>query len=180
MADRRVERTRAALGEAVIALAGEKPFADVTIAEIADRAEIGYATFFRHYRDKESLLVEIAASLIDELLALMMPALIDDDTLAAAIALCRFVDERRPICRALLAGGAETNIRQLSVERAFAFTEAHDFPIAANAPKDLIIAHAVSATLGLLAGWLDSDSPMPPEEMGGLLNHLVLRPVRSG
>ena len=34
---------------------------ELTIAQIAMRAGVGYATFFRHYPDKEALLVAVAA-----------------------------------------------------------------------------------------------------------------------
>ena len=179
MTDRRIERTRAALGEAVVALAGEKAFADITITEIADRAAVGYATFFRHYRDKEALLEEVAAVLIDELLTLMMPALIDDDTRAASVALCQFVDRRRHICRALLAGGAGANVRRLALERAHALGKLDNTMRAPGVEASLVLDHAVGATLGLLAAWLESGGEIPPDAMGGLVDRLALRPVRE-
>jgi AcrR family transcriptional regulator len=98
MPDARITKTRAALSEAVLALAGEKNFNDLTIAEIAERAGIGYATFFRHYPDKEALLADVADVLIDELIGQMMPALLAEDTLSASIELCRFVQKRHTIC----------------------------------------------------------------------------------
>src|ERR1700679_1120953 len=60
MTDPRVTKTRAALAQAVLALASEKPFTDVTITEIAVRAGVGYASFFRHYKDQDALLAVVA------------------------------------------------------------------------------------------------------------------------
>src|SRR5471032_1530884 len=79
MTDPRVTKTRAALAEAVLALAAEKPFADVTITEIAERAGVGYASFFRHYKDKDALLSDVADTLVNDLIAIIMPAMQNDD-----------------------------------------------------------------------------------------------------
>jgi AcrR family transcriptional regulator len=46
--DRRVKRTQSALAKALIALTLEKGYDAVTIRDITERADIGYATFFRH------------------------------------------------------------------------------------------------------------------------------------
>src|ERR1700744_2775721 len=73
MTDPRVTKTRAALAEAVLALASEKPFADVTITEIAARAGVGYASFFRHYKDKDALLTAVADKMVTDLLAIIIP-----------------------------------------------------------------------------------------------------------
>lgn len=53
--DRRVERTRNRLGNALIALIEEKPIDQVTVREVLDRAGIGRSTFYLHYRDKDDL-----------------------------------------------------------------------------------------------------------------------------
>ena len=53
--DRRVRRTRDALGDALIALMQEKPFDSITIQQVLDRAGIGRSTFYNHFRDKNDL-----------------------------------------------------------------------------------------------------------------------------
>jgi len=53
--DRRIMRTRDALGDAMMALLHEKRFDDITVQEVLDRAGVGRATFYTHYRDKDDL-----------------------------------------------------------------------------------------------------------------------------
>jgi AcrR family transcriptional regulator len=83
-----------------------KPFDDITVRDLSARAGIGYATFFRHYPSKAALLDDIASDEIRELMAFALPEVIASDTRAAALALCRQVDERRALWSVLLTGGA--------------------------------------------------------------------------
>jgi AcrR family transcriptional regulator len=181
--DPRVAKTRAALAEAVLALASEKPFADVTITEIAERAGVGYASFFRHYKDKDALLADVADTVVDDLLPIMMPAMLDEDTLTASVALCRFIDENRLVTRALLAGGAETMVRRRivmrSLERSQARAAQTSGVLQAPVPHELVITHCVAASLGLLSWWLEQGGDISAEAMGDVLNRLVMAPVRA-
>src|SRR5258708_24160624 len=65
--DRRVKRTQNLLAKALIALTLEKGYEAVTIRDITERADIGYATFFRHYHDKDALLREVLDVVLSEL-----------------------------------------------------------------------------------------------------------------
>ena len=71
--DRRVRRTQKSLGDALIALALEKDYDEITIQEITDRADIGYRTFFRHYSDKDELLNDVLSTVKVEMRELMGP-----------------------------------------------------------------------------------------------------------
>jgi AcrR family transcriptional regulator len=178
MTDPRVTKTRAALAEAVLALASEKPFADVTITEIAARAGVGYASFFRHFKDKDALLTEVADQMVTDLLAIIMPALIEEDTLATSIAICRYVDEHRLLTRALLAGGAESRVRDHIVGRSIETAQLRVPAQPSGIPYELIVTHSVSATLGLLGWWLEHGASITPEAMGEVVDRLVMSPVR--
>ena len=51
--DPRVARTTSALGRALIELIQERDLTDITVQNILDRAGVGRATFYAHYRNKE-------------------------------------------------------------------------------------------------------------------------------
>ena len=53
--DRRVRHTRDALGDALVAIMHEKPFDDITVQHVLDRAGVGRSTFYTHFRDKDDL-----------------------------------------------------------------------------------------------------------------------------
>ena len=50
--DRRSRRTRQILGNALVELMLEKRYADITVQDILDRADVGRSTFYTHYTDK--------------------------------------------------------------------------------------------------------------------------------
>jgi AcrR family transcriptional regulator len=55
--DRRVRKTEALLRQALAALVREKPYDDIVVKEILDRANVGRSTFYTHFRDKDELLL---------------------------------------------------------------------------------------------------------------------------
>jgi AcrR family transcriptional regulator len=72
--DRRVKRTQNLLAKALIALTLEKGYEVVTIRDITERADVGYATFFRHYHSKDELLQDVSEVVIEELTDLLFAA----------------------------------------------------------------------------------------------------------
>lgn len=64
--DRRQRRSREALRRGLLELIGDVPYDAITIDQIADRADVGRATFYAHYGDKADLLRELSDELITE------------------------------------------------------------------------------------------------------------------
>lgn len=54
--DRRIQKTRKLLSEALISLIVEKGYEAVTVQDIIDRANVGRSTFYSHFENKEQLL----------------------------------------------------------------------------------------------------------------------------
>lgn len=64
--DDRVERTRRSLQQALFALTQERPFGEVTVGEIVERAGVNRSSFYQHYTDKETLLAFAIEAAADE------------------------------------------------------------------------------------------------------------------
>ena len=64
--DRRVQRTRQALRNALLELIKEKGYDSISVEEITQRANLGRATFYLHYKDKEDLLVDEFNEIVNE------------------------------------------------------------------------------------------------------------------
>ena len=92
--DSRVRRTRNALGDALIALMQERPFDDITVQDILDRAPIGRSTFYAHYRDKDDLFL----SDVEDFLEMMSNLLLTQREVSNRIAPVRECLRTSPRC----------------------------------------------------------------------------------
>jgi AcrR family transcriptional regulator len=54
--DRRQRKSREAIFAALTELLSEKEFAQITVGEIIERADVGRATFYAHFETKDFLL----------------------------------------------------------------------------------------------------------------------------
>jgi AcrR family transcriptional regulator len=175
--DARVVRTRQALRQAMTELAEDRPLEAITVRAIAARAGVGYATFFRHYADKEALLADVADLLTQEFLARIRPLLQQRDRRGAARSVCDFVLEHLALYRALIAGGSGETVRAEMLRQcldtaAKARTRAPDGPL-----DDLILFHPVSTILNLVAWWLRNLEAVDAATMAEIIERLVLTPV---
>jgi AcrR family transcriptional regulator len=179
VSDARVVRTREALRKAMTELAAESPLEAITVRAIAARAGVGYATFFRHYGDKEALLADVADVLTNAFLEQAGPLLREKDRLGAARALCAFVEEHLAIYKALIAGGAGETVRAGMLRQAVETVSRARIGAAPRPLDDLVLFHVISATLNLLAWWLRNLDRVDAETMAEIIERTVLTPVSS-
>lgn len=174
--DARARKSRAALRGALLALLERVRFEDVTVRQICAEAGIGYATFFRHFADKESLLNDLAAQEIADLLAHSMKILIGGDTLASSVAMCHFVARHRALWATLLTGGAAATVKTEMIEQARELAMPGQEPLH-GIPQDLAVVFATSAVVEILAWWLQFGSTIAPEEIARIIDTLAVTPV---
>jgi AcrR family transcriptional regulator len=72
--DRRITKSQEAIKKAVIELMSEKSFDDITIQDIADRANVNRGTIYLHYTDKYDLLDKMIEEHINNLRELCQSA----------------------------------------------------------------------------------------------------------
>lgn len=175
--DVRQLRTRAALRTAVLELTGERPYDGISIGDIAQKAGIGYATFFRHYRDKDALLAAVADDFIGETMLQLAPLALAVESRSAALTLCRFVEERRPIFLALLVGGARNAVREEILARSIREVDLSETARGSWLPESLGPVHMVTAVLTIVSWWLEHGHDRSAEEMSVIIDRLVLTPA---
>lgn len=175
--DARQIRTRSALRAAILDLASERPFAGISVGEIAGKAGVGYATFFRHYRDKDALFADAAEELISGMILRLAPMVRAAESRSAALTLCRFVEEQRPLCIALLAGGARNAVREEILARAVRQVDLSATARASWLPEGLGPVHMVTSVLTILGWWLEQGCDLSAEAMSIVIDRLVLTPA---
>lgn len=177
--DRRIKRTQRLLAKALIALTLEKGYEAVTIRDITERADIGYATFFRHYHDKDALLREVSEVVLAELTA-YFPGSPDVDAVTVGTTLFRYVQEHQNIIRVLLSiHGPNSPIQHVTdlatqdLLRMYASKEGSVVPI------EIAAYHHINASVALIRWWLEHDMPYAPIQMGQIYSQLIDQPTRA-
>lgn len=175
--DRRVQRTRKMLRESLMSLILEEGYDEISIQDITDKANLGRATFYLHFKDKDELLLEVVDQLIGDILE-QVPLLSEsqwrlEDT-KSIIKLFDFATEHYDLYRILTIGsGAVTAARQLQATIAKNIRESIQAEIAAQGtepavPTDFIANHLAGSLLATIYWWLDNDLPYTAEEMANM------------
>lgn len=177
MRDKRVKRTQNLLAKALISLTLEKGYDAVTIRDITEQAEVGYATFFRHYHDKDSLLRDVSEVVLAELI-LLLP--ISPDMLAIGTPLFRYVQENSNIIRALLSNKGSSSPIQHIIDITVQDMLHNNTPLeGGDIPLEVAAYHMVSSSINLIQWWLDHHMPYSPEQMGIIFHKLIVQPTLS-
>jgi AcrR family transcriptional regulator len=178
--DRRVRRTRRILIEALIALILEKGYSKITVQDILDRADVGRSTFYSHFRDREALLVACFDNLGDELrreIDAMTPGASPPDPACPAAAIFAHAERRRPVYRALCGRQGGTIVLGHLHELVRGLLRDHLQPHLAAAASDMPVEVAAefhaSATVGLLAWWVERDFPYEPAHLAQMYSRLA-------
>jgi AcrR family transcriptional regulator len=174
--DARAVRSREQIRNAFLGLLQTTPLNDITIREICEKASLNYVTFFRHYVTKESLLEDIAAAEVKELVEMTLPVFYSEHTSAAAVTLCTYVDTHRKLWTTLLVGGAAAAVRHtlidLSMEVSRDQKASPSWP-----PVEVAVAIFVASTVELLTWWLRQKSPVPVAEVARIFEGFIVTPA---
>jgi AcrR family transcriptional regulator len=174
--DLRVRRTRKLLHQALLELAIEKGFGDLTVRDITERAMINRSTFYRHYLDKYDLLREYIEEVYARVPAPNESSLVDmpkqpaDEAPAWLVSILKHVHEHADFYRGLLGTKGDPafcaqSFRQY-IEMRFRAMLSEE-PIQSDPsspPLGLSVSYVSHAAVGAIVWWLDNDQAYPPEQ----------------
>lgn len=182
--DRRILRTREVLGDALIALMQEQPFETITVQQVLDRAGVGRATFYAHFRDKDDLFL----SDVEDFLELMSTVLLRKGETSQRVAPVRelfaHVAQMHTLCAALIAADKMRDFLELSqgyfarsIEQRLAMLpDSREIP----AVQRTAMAHGYAGSLlSLMMWWLDHGTPESPQAMDDLFHQMVWSGVKT-
>lgn len=171
--DRRIRKTRVAIRSAVKRLLQTEGLEQFTIKDIAEQADIGYTTFFRHFPSKEAALADLADSVADELLAESLPLLTSQDSRASCLALCHHIQANRSVWAALLCGGAAGFVRA-SLARV-TLDRAREWPVQQSwLPASSGTLLATGMLVEVLTWWLTHAPDLPPEAVAEIMDRTFI------
>ncbi len=136
-----------------------------------------YATFFRHYHDKDELLKDVLDVVLTELISLLYPALPDADPATIGVLLFRYVATHSEVGHVLLRRHVllQRIIEIATQNRANDHTPLPDSAV----PLEIAAHHIVTSSISLIQWWLDHHMPYPPEHMGVIYHALIIHPTSA-
>ncbi|MCI0414433.1 TetR/AcrR family transcriptional regulator [bacterium] len=188
--DRRVQRTRQLLREALVSLVLEKGYEATTVQDILDRANLGRSTFYTHYSDKDELLVsgfEHLQQMIEEFDSHIpagnphRPAQKYQPTLA----FFEHAAEHHRFYKAMVGKQGGEIVQRYLYKYISHLAGSHLTHLTPRGkktpvPQEVIVHYMVSSFLTLLTWWLNHDMPYTPEQMYEMYHVLTLPGINAG
>jgi AcrR family transcriptional regulator len=181
-ADLRVRRTHKLLWEALMAELSERPFEEITVKDICERAMVHRTTFYKHYEDKYALLEQgmrqMYAALVAEEEHLPPSAFSTDDPPPYFVRLFEHAAQHQRFYKLMLCGEGSGRFQNLvkGYIAEVVSTKLRKLPPAGRhsaLPQTVAVAmHAqfmAGAALSLLAWWLENGMPLTPRQMAQYL-----------
>jgi AcrR family transcriptional regulator len=183
--DRRSQRTRRILHEAMMALMQEKSYEDISVQDIIDKADVGRSTFYAHYQDKDDLMVHSFMHLMEYLTEAVAGTSGESMRLLPTRELYEHVQEGQRIFRPMFRGRGF----ELFIEKGQEYWRdkiAADLQARLPAGKQPavpipVMGQFVAGTMvTMLRWWLEAKMPYSPEEMDRMLEMLLMPGVEKG
>lgn len=183
--DRRAVRTRRWLRSAFLELVLQKPYEAITIQDITDRADTARVTFYRHYKDKEELLLDCLEGLYCELSQHLEEMSIerasDPNEPVPILMLYQYLDANFQLYRTLLTGPVAAlvnrRLRQYIAQAVVATIAKNAMPESLVVPTDVLANQLAASFMGMIVWWLENDRPYPMDYLAKVSHWYALMGV---
>ena len=179
-ADRRVQRTRFALRDALISLLLKQSWDDINIQNLCEQANVGRSTFYMHFQNKEQLLV----SGFDDLsVGLRSHATIAingrSESLPFLRGLIEHVYEQRTLFRAIIGRRSGHVVQKCFREMVNKLVEEEVLFPATGWQRDASSRYVAGALVELLAWWVDTGNDRTADDIEHLFYQLTLPAIKQ-
>lgn len=177
--DPRQKRTRKLLQDALRKLLQEKPFEEILVQDIADKATINRATFYDHYTDKFGLFEAMVAGDFHELLKqrnICFDGTCPTATEAIVLAVCDYLKEIHRNKKQCANKGSFGPLLDSAVTRAIRIVVLDGLakrPTRNGVPDNVLAATVSSAVYGAAREWFYSKKRLANEEFGSFIAGVV-------
>ncbi|KUK46600.1 MAG: Transcriptional regulator, TetR family [Anaerolinea thermophila] len=181
--DRRSERSRRLITSALLDLLTVKRFNEITIQEITDQANVGRATFYLHYRNKEECLIQVLTSgfdsLVNEIEQMNMGK--ERDFVDILEKIFQFTTQNRKLYMALLSDNPHANIMadvqkyiREKMVRAIPISKRLDPPL-----RDAITTNLTGALIAMVLWWLREDPAFTSRQIAEIFVNMAQDGLRG-
>ncbi|MFS0780557.1 TetR/AcrR family transcriptional regulator [Bacillus sp. 1P06AnD] len=188
--DRRIGKTRNAIRDAFTELIEEIGFDAVTVRDLTERANINRSTFYLHYRDKYELLEKSEGDILKKIeeINVNIKKLTHKELntlyngskpLPFIVQLAEYFQENASFMKVILGPKGDSSfqerikkiIEKNMLENILSKFEKEKLLI----PFDVFMSYIVSAHLGVILHWLNTDMKQSPEEIATLIFNMTFQ-----
>src|ERR1017187_4839368 len=187
--DRRIRHTRETLGDALVKLMHEKPFEEITVQHILDRAGVSRSTFYTHFSDKNDLFLSDAEEFF-EMAAFALSRRKDNSRRIAPVReMFTHLDEWRPFFDAMVAAGKIPDVMEIGlgcyargIDQRLTELAAAKTNCTASVPGTRVMVRPTStavaqmlaeALTSLMIWWIHSGRALSPAQMDDLYHDMA-------
>lgn len=185
--DRRIQKTRKLLHEAVISLMLEKRYEDISVQDILDLANVGRSTFYMHFQNKDELLTSGVHQDLRTMLKTAQekaPAVSGrpyESIIGFSLTMFEHAFEYRGVWKAMLGSRAGAIVRHNMQEvLADLIRDAYKKEFQrrrktiSEVPFELMVHFLASTFMSVMSWWLNHKSPIPPKAIDDIFRALVV------
>ena len=185
--DRRIQRTRNMLNDALMSLVIEKGYEATTVQDILDRANLGRSTFYTHFRDKDELLtagLQQMQKMIEKIDSNFNRPRGPGRHHPSARMILEHTAQHHRFYKAMLGKPGGEIVEGFLSRYAITLVGQHLKSLAAGKktaiPHEILVHFIASSFLGILTWWLSHDLPYSPEEMDRMFHQLIIPALNAG
>ena len=168
------EQSRRWIAEALLQILEEKPYHEITISEVAARADLSRRTFYRHFETLDDVVDYEIQTLCDEFIATFgdIPHRKGDLTHASEM-FFRFWSDKRAVLKLLSSSNRAMFPQQEFLDMVY---EKRLIQMNTTAPKETYYMYrfAIGGLWNMLLQWVVDDDPPTPEVMGRIVQRILL------
>ncbi len=176
--DRRVERTRGLLHDALASLIHEKAYDAIVVKEILARANVGRSTFYAHFRDKDELLDSGIREMVDAERVTVPTAPIGERLVRFSLPLLEHIERHKGAGSFAPRGGGQSavhdRLRRILAELVVDDLRRSGARPTRDVPAELIAAHVSSTFVLTLEWWIGTGGTAPARSADDRFRALVM------
>ena len=169
----RAQRTYDLLLKALTDLLAEKPFDEIRVTDLCERAGVHRSTFYAHFEDKRHLLTFGIQELMD---VFVPPSPNHQDFQHALRRVFKYFLKNKQESTHLFLDPRNASAKDLfrrEYIRAFRGLLKHRFPEVPAADQDLYSHYFIGGLLTLVDRWLETDTTTPPDQLAAQFVRLI-------
>lgn len=163
----------------------EKPFKNITIKDITERADLNRGTFYLHYADPYELLMDMENGVLEdfqEMIDRSMEGAPGDELMPVLLPIVHYIVKTEEICRSLFENDAsnqfQLKFKTLVRKNGNRLIETF-FHLSDSDVSDYFFEFVTFGLYGILKKWLDNGMPQSEEEISRIANNAILSLARS-